>query len=170
MMLTDPKKEVNEEPVVDVDIDLSPIRKKRFRINGDNDRILELNVSDLNIFVRLNEAYPKLDTLAHEAVEKLPDFDNETDDKETLDKISKVLKEIDDEMRRLIDFIFDAPVSKVCAPDGSMYDPFNGKLRFEHIMDTISALYENNLNAEVKKMTQRVNKHTAKYTKSRAKK
>lgn len=168
MMLTDPKKEVNEEAVVDVD--LSQVRKKRFRINGDNDRILELNTSDLNIFVRLNEAYPQLDKLAQDAIAKLPNEDDGLSDDEAVDKISKTLKQIDGKMRDLMDFIFDAPVSKVCAPDGSMYDPFNGKLRFEHILETISALYENNFNAEVKKMTQRVNKHTAKYTKPKAKK
>lgn len=167
-MLTDPKKDVKEESVIDVD--LSPIRKKRFRINGDDEKILELNVSDLNIFVRLNDAYPKLDKLAHDAIEKLPDEDADVTDLESTNEIAKTLTEIDSEMRNLLDYIFDAPVSEVCASEGSMYDPFGGKLRYEHILETLSALYENNLNAEVKKMTQRVNKHTAKYTKSRAKK
>ena len=33
----------------DGDIDLSAIRKKRFRIDGDNNRFIELNTSDMNI-------------------------------------------------------------------------------------------------------------------------
>lgn len=169
-MLTDPKKEVKEEPVVDVDIDLSPIRKKRFRINGDNSKILELNTSDLNIILRLNEVYPQLETLANDAISKLPDDNTGLSEEDFIEGVSSVLKQIDNKMRELMNFIFDAPVSEICAPDGSMYDPFNGKLRYEHILETISALYENNFNAEVKKMTQRVNKHTSKYTKAKVKK
>lgn len=160
-MLKDPKK----ENIDIIDIDLSPIRKKRFRINGDDDRILELNVSDLNIFARLQEAYPKLEELSKLAAEKLPDYDDNSDDTDFV----PVLKEIDEKMREQLDFIFNSNISEICAPEGSMYDPFNGKLRYEHILETISALYENNFNSEVKKMSQRVTKHTAKYTKSRKK-
>ena len=76
----------------------------------------------------------------------------------------KKLLNTDAEMRELMDYLFDSPVSAVCAPQGSMYDPFNGKYRFEHIMETLFALYESNIEAEYKKMKANVNKRTAKYT------
>ena len=38
-------------------------------------------------------------------------------------------------MRELIDFIFQANVSSVCADDGTMADPLNGQFRFEHIIE-----------------------------------
>ena len=47
------KEEVKEPDVVDVDLGF--VEKKRFRIAGDYNRMLELNVSDLNIFARLKE-------------------------------------------------------------------------------------------------------------------
>ena len=49
--------------------------------------------------------------------------------------------------------------------DGSMYDLFNGKFRFEHIIEKLSDLYGNNMKDEFKAVNARVKKHTAKYTK-----
>lgn len=170
------KKELSEqveepeesEPVEEVqDINLSAIQKKRFRINGDKNRILELNTSDLSISSRLTVAYDKL-TKCMDKVGKvlasLPD-DEDEDSEEKEQAIAEQLKVIDDEMRKQLDYIFDAPVSEVCGYGGSMYDPFNGMFRFEHIIDAISKLYETNLNNEFSKMRKRVNAKTSKYTK-----
>lgn len=158
---------VKDEDIID--IDLSPIRKKRFRINGDRDKILELNTSDMNIIPRLEESYPKLSKLVEEASDKiLAQTENIDEDSESdieLAPIADTLRDIDTEMRKWVDYIFDADVSKVCAENGSMYDPFNGKFRFEHIIDAISALYENNLKTEFDKVSNRVKKHTSKYHK-----
>lgn len=154
------------EPEV-VDVDLSQVRKKRFRINGDNNKILELNVSDLNILTRLSEAYPKLTKLAADAADKLDQIviadESTIFDDGSAEKISNALKEIDTDMRTAIDYIFDSNVSEICAGDGSMYDPFGGQFRFEHIIDVLSGLYEQNLTTEMRKMTKRVEKHTSKY-------
>ena len=162
------KKDVNEI----VDINLSAIQKKRFRIDGDNNRILELNTSDLNLLSRLKEAYPKLIALANEAFEKWP---KEADDatQEDVDFMSdptittsiEILQNVDSEMRKLLDYIFDSNVSEMCAPSGSMYDPLNGKLRYEHIVETLAGLYEHDISTEMNKIATRVNKHTDKYHK-----
>ena len=53
--------------IIDADLDLSSIRRKRFRIDGDDNRILELNTSDLNLLVRLKDAYPKIKKFVDEA-------------------------------------------------------------------------------------------------------
>lgn len=156
-----------------IDIDLGQTSKKRFRINGDDSRILELNTSDIGILSRLNAIYPKLVDLSREAVEKLPDSvssDEDSEDSEAIEleniKIaSEVLHEIDTKMRSYVDELFDSNVSEVCVPEGTMYDPFCGKYRFEHIIETLAALYETNLTNEFKKMRTNVEKHTSKYTK-----
>ena len=67
-------------------------------------------------------------------------------------------------MRQLIDYIFNSNVSEVCAPDGTMYDPIDGQFRFEHIINCLVALYENNIDLEVKQISNRVRKYTDKYT------
>ena len=57
MALTEERNIPAEEPI---DIDLSVTRRKVFRINGDNSKLIYLNTSDLGIFSRLNEEYPEL--------------------------------------------------------------------------------------------------------------
>ena len=149
-----------------VDVDLSAIKKKKFRINGDNTKILELNVSDMGIVSRLDEAYPKLMDL-QDKVANLADVDEGADDREKLSSTAKKLNEIDKEMRELLDNIFQSNVSEICGSEGSMYDPIEGTFRYEHIISALTKLYETNLNAEFKAMKARMSKHTAKYTKSR---
>lgn len=143
-----------------VDIDLSITRKKRFRIDGDDNRIIELNTSDMTILNRLDEADKQLRELADKATFGM----SETGEDDNADTVKELLA-TDKQMRAIIDYLFDAPVSDVCAPDGSMYDPFNGKYRFEHIMEILFALYEKNISEEIKKMRRNVQKHTDKYTK-----
>ena len=154
-MISTPEK----EPVVDnndiIDVELSNIKKKRFRINGDNNKILELNVSDMNIVSRIREAYPKLEAIQAKVLKF-------SESEDTDEKGAEALKEFDKDMRELIDFIFNANVSEICADDGSMYDPMGGMFRYEYIMDKITSLYETNLNNEFKQMRARVNKYAKK--------
>lgn len=149
------------------DIDLSPIKKKRFRINGDSSKILELNTSDLSIVTRMSSAYDRLVKHMEEVgkiLSALPEDNEElTDGKDK--EILAQLDNIDTEMKKELDYIFDAPVSEVCGDGGSMYDPFDGMFRYEHIIDALTKLYENNLNSEFTAMRRRVNTKTSKYTK-----
>ena len=152
-----------------VDINLSEIQSKRFRIDGDDDRILTLNTTDLGILSRLKEAYPKLISFTQDAVSKLPEELPEIDENESIleapavESIISVLKEIDANMRKQIDYIFNSNVSDVCAPDGSMFDPINGKFRYEHIIDKLSNLYSDDISNGMNKISTRVRKHTDKY-------
>lgn len=151
-----------------VDISLSAIRKKRFRIDKDDNRILELNTSDLNILGRLRESYPKLLDLANSAFGDMPDIDAENEDydfltDENTTKTIETFSAADKEMRSLMDYIFDSNVSEMCAPSGSMYDPINGGFRFEHIIENLTPLYEADISGGLKDISNRVKKHTDKY-------
>lgn len=158
----------SDEITYDGVIDLSATRKKCFHVNrgqgtgGD----LYLNISDMSIITRLEELYPKLQKLSQEASVKQLDIKNNSDEK-YITKMSQALKRIDVQMRDIVDEIFDSNVSEICAPDGSMFDPFNGEFRFEHIIGEISKLYENNVNEEFRKMSDRMSKRTSKYTKGK---
>lgn len=152
-----------------IDIDLSAIRKKRFRIDGDDNRIIELNTSDLSILPRLKETYPKLMEL-NKQVSEMSKSTPESDDTDGVedsrfDNVIDTLTNVDKSMRELIDYIFDSNVSEVCAPSGSMYDPINGQCRFEHIISCLTNLYETDMSAELDKLSQRTDKYTSKYTK-----
>ena len=149
----------NTENIIDVNI--PGTQKQKFRINGN--KVLELDTSDINIVTRLHEAYPKLNDLANEATEKV-DIDSSKSVEEQLSSMASILKEIDDKMREYIDYIFDSNVSEICAPTGSMYAPYGGKFRFEHITETLGGLYKTKIDEEARKLSKRMKAHTSKYT------
>ena len=74
---------------------------------------------------------------------------------------------IDKKMRDLIDYIFDSKIADKAAPDGSMYDLFNGKFRFEYVIERLLDLYDTNFTKEYEMFMQNISKHTSKYTKKR---
>ena len=134
-----------------IDLDLSPIKRKRFRINGDDSKILELNTSDMHILQRMQEVMPKISELQN----RLPHIA----DDDTMDSTAKAINELDTEMRGLVDFLFDANVSEVCVDGGSMFDPIDGMFRFEYLIEALMKLYDTNLTLEFKKMKARINKY-----------
>lgn len=148
-----------------IDINIGEIEKKRFRINGDDNKILELNTSDLNIASRFSEAYPALIECEKQVTELQESANEDTDELGSISMFSEKLKSIDTKMKELMDFIFDSNVSEICAGNGSMYDPLDGYMRYEVIIDRLSDLYTDNLGKEMKKVQNRMKTHTAKYTK-----
>ena len=142
-----------EEKIVDIHIDL-PSRQK-FRINGDPNKILELNISDTGIMERLEKGWQRL----QEDVKKIGELNENDED------LSSKLSAIDKSMRKQIDYIFDSNVSEICASNGKMIDPWNGQTRYEHILDSLLTLYADNINSEFRKMKARTSKHTQKYKK-----
>lgn len=168
-VVEEPKKDevVNEQPTEDIQtIDLSIFNKKKFSINGDPSKIIELDVGDLNVLTRLQEQTPILDKL-NDRVTKVKDKIKGLSDREILEVTANELKEIDSGMRKAIDTIFDAEVSKICVPSGSMYDPVAGGFKYEHLINTLVALYDKNISQEMKKIQNRLSKHTNKYTKKK---
>lgn len=137
-----------------VDINLDGVTRQRFRINGDPNSIIELNLSDMSISERLEDGMEKLEAEMSK-ISQMEDDEN----------LSEKFKEADARMREYIDYIFDYPVSAVCAKNGTMYDPINGMFRYEIIIDGLTKLYTEKLNDEYRKLRNRIQKHTDKYTK-----
>ena len=152
------------QPIVDVDLSVTSKKTFNIKLSENEIRPLELDPSDLMFIKRLNEIYPRLQKNAESAMAEL-DIDDDKSTEEILSKTSEVLTKIDSDMRTAMDELFDTNVSEVCAPRGSMYDPFNGEFRFEHIIRALSKLYENNLDTEASKTMSKLKKHTDKYLK-----
>lgn len=147
-----------------IDIDLSPIQKQRIRIDGDNDRVIEINTTDMGVISRLNDIYPKLKELELKYGNLEVKFDedgNITED--SFSAMGEAIKDLDRKMRDYIDEIFDSPVADKCAPSGTMFDPINGSYRFEFVIDVLSKLYEEEISKNIQKRKENVGKHTAKY-------
>ena len=147
-------------------INLSAARKKKYLIDDDESKVLELNTSDMNIIQRIAEVYPKLNALSEELSHLGDDYTGTEENAEAeIQTLATRLKSVDDKMRNLVDYLFDSNVSELCAPYGSMYDPVDGMPRYEFIINAIIPLYDENINKETKKIQTRVKKHTDKYTK-----
>lgn len=140
---------------------ISLSRKKSFSIDGDINRIIQLDTSDMNIMVRLEETYPEIQQLAIEAVDRIVASKDSEDENSSL---TAVLKDIDNKIREKINYIFASDVADACEPTGNMYDPIEGDFRFEHIIQTLLNVYADDILAGFKQMQARVKKHTAKYT------
>lgn len=152
-----------------IDLDLGQIKKSKIRVDHDQTRVIELNLSDMNITQRMATAYKNLKKLA-EDVQNLSDtLDlnvDENDEEATeaaMNKLSTTLADLDKQMREEVDYLFDSKVSDVCVPTGTMYDLHDGEFTFEHIIRSLAELYTNNFKEEFEQMKQRVDKHTSKY-------
>lgn len=152
-----------------IDLDLSVTKKKKLRFDKDDNRIVEVNTSDMNLMQRVNVAYPKLHALQEKAAKlteglSLDDTKSEASAIEEMAIMAERLLAVDNEMREVIDYMFDAPVSAAAAPSGSMYDPFDGSFRFEHIIAIMMGQYEKNIQSEFSQMERKMKSHTDKYT------
>ena len=147
-----------------IDIEFKELQKKKFRLDRDNNRIIELNTSDLTIIKRLEDAYPRLMEFVTEAQS---DISSQETDEDIANAALTQLPIIDGKMRELIDYIFDSKISDKAAPDGSMYDLFNGKFRFEYVIEKLLDLYDTNFTNEYDALRKNISKHTSKYTKKR---
>ena len=141
-----------------VDIEFKELQKKRFRLDRDNNRVIELNTSDISVISRLEQIYPKMLKFVDEAQSSVG---------EDSDKALDAMMEINGKMKDLLDWAFDSKVADKACPEGTLFDPINGKFRFEYIMERLIGLYDTNFNNEFALLQKRMNKHTAKYTKKR---
>lgn len=144
-----------------IDINLNVVEKQQIRINGDDNRVIELDTGDLTILNRLREVYPRLNELGIKGFEI-----DDTDDSTTIEAVDNIitsLKGIDKEMRDIINYIFDGDIADTCLPTGAMYNMRNGEFVFELILDALFKLYSDNIQVEFDKMSDRMKRHTNKY-------
>lgn len=154
-------KKVNDNLANDiVDISIAPKTKKRFRIDKDNNKIIELDISDINMVPRLDEMIPKLETITDEYTDV--DVDDEEDGINAEAKLA-ALRDAEKKMREAIDYIFDSNVCDIICGNTSIFSPINGKFKFEYILATLTGLYEENMKVEAGKLQAQISKHTAKY-------
>ena len=149
-----------------IDISL-PIEKRAFRFGQDDNRIVYINTSDFGFMERLPEAYKKLEELQGRVSEVTEGINGDAEELEevmsSMSTMGSRLKVLDTEMRDVIDTLFQAPVSAAAAPDGSMYDLFEGSPRYDLILAVLIEQFGKRYSDEFKKVKEKVKKHTGKY-------
>ena len=161
-------------------INLNISTRKKFTIDGDATRIIELDVHDLALVTRLSDSIKRMDALTAEW-EKLGKIveTSSVEDIEDDIAVDAIVKEAEDfsaqfnkvenEMRDIIEFIFDC--DGMCATilgNSSIFSPVNGKYKYEQIIDVLTGLYEDSIEKEAKKInTRKVEAKTSKYIKKK---
>ena len=149
-----------------INLDLSSTKGTVIQVNDNPDAKFTLNLSDFGIYDRLTSGLSQLYDLFVDLKNKMGEVaETEDDTDENASKFIDTMKDMDARMRNIVDYIFSAPVSDVCAPDGYMFDLFEGQLRFEYIINAITKLYENNINEEFYKVKSRINDKLPDYVK-----
>ena len=144
-----------------VDFDLSFVPKKRIRIDGDDNRVIELNTSDIGIIERIDKLANKMDELSKQYIDKK--FDDNLDERAETEELISGIKGLDSQMRVIIDDLFQSPISDVCVQNGTMFDMVNGQFTYEIVIEKLLTLYSDNIEKETKNTLDRIRKHTNKY-------
>ncbi len=136
--------------------------KKRFTIDGDENRVIELDTSDVGVVSRLEKSVDKITALQ----EKQDELTKLSEDENTALDFTKLFSEIETDMRGIIDEIFDTPVCDAILGNSSVFSPVNGRYKFEQLIETLLDQYGKDISAEAKKINKsKVAAKTAQYKK-----
>lgn len=141
-----------------LNINLEHGKRKRFTIDGDENRILELNTSDMGIFARFDE----FEKESEKAVTDFAEFQASQEDFD-LSELGRRFTELDKFLRDKLDYLFDTNFSAVVAPFGTMVDPIDGEFRFTYLIDVMGDVINGELTKEVKARNAKIREHTKKY-------
>lgn len=157
-------------------INLNITTRKKFTIDNDKSRVIELDTHDIALVNRLSESVKRIDALKDdwEKLEKLANASEGVEITEE-DVDGTLLKEVADfsdqfavieaKMRDIVDYIFDCPsLCQTVMGNASVFSPVNGAYKFEQIIDVLTGLYEDSIEKEAKKINkQKVEAKTSKY-------
>ena len=144
-----------------LNINLDRGQRKKFTIDGDESRILELNTSDMGIFARL-DAFDKNVTAALQEFDKIQTSETEKDGWDII-KLGEQLHKLDEIIKEQFDILYDTNFSEVVVPHGTMLDLIDGEFRFQYLNEVFANLYEKQLSKELKIRNDTIRKHTKKY-------
>ena len=139
-----------------VNLDFSLFKKKRIKVGKSDTDVIELDTSDMGIIIRLNEIEDKINSAIAKAKALTPES--------SIEEFAESIHTADVEIRKAIDYLFDANVSNIVAPTGTMIDIHNGTYRFEYIIATLIQLYDETITSELNRQEKKAESHIQKYT------
>lgn len=131
---------------------------KEFSINGDVNRVIRFNPSDLAIIKRLEEAKNKISESM--AIKDDIELDNEGKPVDSLENYSKVISHIDNVIKEQINYIFDSDVANVVFGNQSPLANIKGKPLYERFMESVMPEIKKAVEEEAKESRKRVAKYT----------
>ena len=170
------------DKVINLNIGVST--RQKFSIDDDENRIIELDTKDVGIADRFARAIKRMESLEEkwvklrqsaELAEKAAasiqeNIDNiNAEDFDTISQFSDSYREVDREMRDILDEIFDCPgMCDTILGNTCTFSIVNGHYKYEQIMDVLIGVYEAEIKSEVGKLNRaRIADKTQKYTRKK---
>lgn len=123
---------------------------KRYSVNGDESNFITVNISDLNIAKRYSEAIPKLTQLS----------DKYKSVKLTEENSADIISELDTEVRKLIDGIFNSDISShVFGAVHPLTMLVSGKILAESFLEAFMPIVKNDMEEIAKSAAKRADKY-----------
>ena len=126
-------------------------------INGDESRILRLNLADSDLIVRFYDAMNELEKIATEVNEIKLRNDGSAKDFEKIE----ILKDLTNKVREKIDYALNTNACEIAFGNQSPLSLVKGKYLFEGFLDALKPFIEK----EIKKQSELSKKRIEKYTK-----
>lgn len=121
---------------------------KRLVINGDENRIITINPTDIAVIKRYNEVIPQLDRLS----EKYKDVPQE--------KTVEIISELDKKAREIIDYIIGFPVAETVFGTANCLSYAGGQTIFENFLTAYMEYMKPEIKAEYERSKKRIKKYT----------
>lgn len=128
-------------------------------INNDPNKVIELNLGDMNVLTRYKNSEVKIQNIAN----SFSTMNNNVADEDVINNTAKLVSDLDTQLREIVNYIFDYDVCTVLAGNGSMVDICNGELRFVKILNALLVLYGKNLTDTTSKVAPDVEQAVSKY-------
>ena len=141
--------------------------KQTIQLNGNPEKVIELDLGDSNIITRLSEGADKIENLVKERqnLHELLANGNDSDESNIsyYKNLASKFKELENSMREIINEIFEYDVCTPFLGTSSVFSIKNGEFAFEKIINSLMELYEDSIRKESNNLKQRLAKHTDKY-------
>ena len=141
-------------------------KKTQFIIDGNENKVIEIDASDTGIIERLNDSLQKIEQIQSKW-EELGNMFSSHEGEYNIDEtslFSEQFAECERMMRDVVDDIFDSRVCDIILGRKSIFSLENGHFMFEVIIDALASEYESNTKVQVQKLNKRqMSKHAAKY-------
>lgn len=121
---------------------------KRLAINGDENRIITINPTDIAVIKRYNEVIPQLDELS-EKYKEIPQ-----------EKTVEAISELNKKAREFIDYIIGSPVSETVFGTANCLSYAGGQTIFENFLTAYMNYMTPAIKSEYEKSKNRIEKYT----------
>lgn len=132
---------------------------RRFKLNGDDTKVIVFNPADFGIIERINDAYHMID----EASKLNGDIELKADGspEDELGKAAEVVKNFREIINKAINHIFGSDVASVAFGNQSPLSLVGGLPLYERFMNAVIPVVKKEIILEMKKSQDRIGKYTS---------